>query len=61
MEEKTTEDIKEKLKNILGISKCNHKVEIMKETDCITRTSNTQLSIYINQYDPQYLRRYIND
>jgi len=27
------EDIKEKLKNILGISKCNHKVEIMKETD----------------------------
>ena len=33
MEEKTTEDIKEKLKNILGISKCNHKVEIMKETD----------------------------
>ena len=33
MEEKSTEDIKEKLKNILGISKCNHKVEIMKETD----------------------------
>jgi hypothetical protein len=27
------EDIKEKLKNILGISKCNHKVEIMKEGD----------------------------
>jgi hypothetical protein len=27
------EDIKEKLKNILGISKCNHKVEIMKEPD----------------------------
>jgi hypothetical protein len=33
MEEKIAEDIKEKLKNILGISKCNHKVEIMKETD----------------------------
>lgn len=33
MEEKKAEDIKEKLKNILGISKCNHKVEIMKETD----------------------------
>jgi hypothetical protein len=27
------EDIKDKLKNILGISKCNHKVEIMKEPD----------------------------
>ena len=33
MEENKAEDIKEKLKNILGISNCNHKVEIMKETD----------------------------
>ena len=33
MEENKAEDIKEKLKNILGISNCNHKVEIIKETD----------------------------
>ena len=33
MEEKKAEDIKAKLKNILGISNCNHKVEILKETD----------------------------
>ena len=33
MEEKIAEDIKTKLKNILGISKCNHKIEIMKECD----------------------------
>ena len=33
MEEKKAEDIKAKLKKILGISNCNHKVEILKETD----------------------------
>jgi hypothetical protein len=33
MDEKLSEDIKTKLKNILGISKCIHKIEIMKQSD----------------------------
>jgi hypothetical protein len=31
MEEQQRNEIKEKLKYILGISQCNHKIEIMKE------------------------------